>query len=547
MKNLLTRLPIAYKLGLLTLLSTLGLIAVANTMLWDQYQQSRQARQKQVRQAVETASGVVAWANQLETSGKLTRAQAQDMAKQAMSKMRYGNNEYLWINDMQGTMLMHPIKPELVGKGGDAVRDPNGFLVLDEAAKLVRNEKQGFLQYQWPRPGKDAPVGKISYVQGFEPWGWVVGSGLYVDDLHDDFVASAQRTAWATLACAALVASLAWLIARSIVRGVGEALAVVQAMSVGDLTAQITIEGRDEVASLLQSMAAMQASLATVVTSVRQGSQGVADASAEIALGNNDLSARTEQQASALQQTAASMEQLSVTVQQNAENASQANQLAASASSVAARGGEAVAQVVHTMKGINESSREIAEIIGVVDGIAFQTNILALNAAVEAARAGEQGRGFAVVAAEVRSLAGRCALAAKQIRSLIHTSVERLDRGSALVDQAGATMTDVVGSIHRVTELMGEISTASGEQKSGVCQVGEAVTQMDQVTQQNATLVEQMAAAASSLKAQAQALVQVVSVFKLDRNEASAGSVGLRPVALRVRGRERAVAPYWAR
>jgi len=273
---------------------------------------------------------------------------------------------------------------------------------------------------------------------------------------------------------------------------------------------------------------ALKATLVRVqnaVASVREGAQTIETASTEIAQGNNDLSARTEQQASALEQTAASMEELSSTVKQNADNARQGNQLALSASSVAVKGGEVVGQVVETMKGINDASRKIADIIGVIDGIAFQTNILALNAAVEAARAGEQGRGFAVVASEVRSLAGRSADAAKEIKTLINTSVERVEQGTSLVDQAGATMTEVVSSIRRVTDIMGEISAASTEQSAGVAQVGEAVTQMDQATQQNAALVEQSAAAAESLKSQAQQLVQAVAVFKLADSGGSPASV----------------------
>jgi len=248
---------------------------------------------------------------------------------------------------------------------------------------------------------------------------------------------------------------------------------------------------------------------------VRLNADSVATASAEISQGNSDLSMRTEEQASALEETAASMEELSSTVRQNAENARQGNQLAQNASTVAVRGGEVVGQVVDTMKGINDASRKIADIIGVIDGIAFQTNILALNAAVEAARAGEQGRGFAVVASEVRSLAGRSAEAAKEIKGLISDSVQRVEQGTVLVDQAGTTMAEVVAAIRRVTDIMGEISAASTEQSQGVAQVGEAVTQMDQATQQNAALVEESAAAAESLKLQAQQLVQAVAVFKL--------------------------------
>jgi methyl-accepting chemotaxis protein len=309
---------------------------------------------------------------------------------------------------------------------------------------------------------------------------------------------------------------LSWAITGSITRPIGKALQFSKEVAEGDLTAHLDHDSKDEVGALLQSLKAMQASLVKVVSNVRQGSESVATASAEIAQGNNDLSARTEQQASALEETAASMEELSATVKQNADSARQANQLANSASTVAVQGGQVVGQVVETMKGINESSRRISDIISVIDGIAFQTNILALNAAVEAARAGEQGRGFAVVASEVRSLAGRSAEAAKEIKTLISASVERVEQGTALVDKAGVTMTEVVSSIRRVTDIMGEISAASNEQSAGVSQVGEAVVQMDQATQQNAALVEQMAAAASSLKGQAQELVQVVAAFKLN-------------------------------
>jgi methyl-accepting chemotaxis protein len=304
-------------------------------------------------------------------------------------------------------------------------------------------------------------------------------------------------------------------ISSGIVTPLRQAAEVADKVAHGDLSNTIRVDGNDEVGLMLRSLSMMQDNLAKLVANVRQGSEGVATASSEIAQGNNDLSARTEQQASALEETAASMEELGSTVKQNADSARQANQLAMNASTVAIQGGDVVGQVVETMKGINESSRKISDIISVIDGIAFQTNILALNAAVEAARAGEQGRGFAVVASEVRSLAGRSAEAAKEIKSLIGASVERVEQGTALVDKAGTTMTEVVSSIKRVTDIMGEISAASNEQAAGVAQVGEAVRQMDNATQQNAALVEEMAAAASSLKVQAQDLVQVVAVFKL--------------------------------
>ena len=338
-----------------------------------------------------------------------------------------------------------------------------------------------------------------------------------------DAVTSQWVLALAAMASLVLGALFALWTTRSIVGPVQRAVHAADEISHGNLSVHIPDmgESRNEMAHLLRSLNEMQQNLSRIVGHVRSGSENVATASSEIAQGNNDLSARTEQQASALQETAASMEQLNSTVRQNADNARQANQLAQSASTVAVHGGEVVSQVVDTMKGIHDSSSKIADIIGVIDGIAFQTNILALNAAVEAARAGEQGRGFAVVASEVRSLAGRSADAAKQIKTLINDSVERVAAGTTLVDQAGATMTEVVGSIKRVTDLMGEISAASSEQSQGVAQVGEAVTQMDQVTQQNAALVEEMAAAAASLNNQAQDLVSTVAFFKLSPVQAA--------------------------
>ena len=308
---------------------------------------------------------------------------------------------------------------------------------------------------------------------------------------------------------------LAAAIIRSITRPLARAVQAADRVAAGDLSVDIAVTSQDETGHLLSALQRMQQSLVSTVTTVRSNSESVASASAQIASGNNDLSARTEQQASALEETAASMEELGSTVRQNADNARQANQLALSASTVAVQGGDVVSEVVQTMKGINDSSKKIADIISVIDGIAFQTNILALNAAVEAARAGEQGRGFAVVASEVRSLAGRSAEAAKEIKGLITASVERVEQGTLLVDKAGATMTEVVAAIRRVTDIMGEISAASSEQSQGVSQVGEAVTQMDQATQQNAALVEEMAAAASSLNGQAGELVNAVAVFKL--------------------------------
>jgi methyl-accepting chemotaxis protein len=356
-------------------------------------------------------------------------------------------------------------------------------------------------------------------------------------------VGRAQAISYAAMAGVVLLSL--WLVvtlSRSIIRPLNQTVDMARNIAEGDLSQHIESDRQDEFGMLMRVVDGMNTRLHDLVAQVLKGSASLAHASAEIAQGNQDLSARTEHQASALEQTAASMEELSAQVRHNADTANQANRLAQDASSVAARGGAAVAQVVETMKGINTSSRRIADIIQVIDGIAFQTNILALNAAVEAARAGEQGRGFAVVASEVRSLAGRSADAAREIKSLINASVQQVEQGSQLVDQAGHTMSEVVGSIGRVTLLMGEISTASVEQSLGVAQVGEAVHQMDQVTQQNAALVEQMAAAAAGLKAQAQELVQTVAVFKLSDNPERLSGSGLHRAALAQQAQPRQLA-----
>jgi methyl-accepting chemotaxis protein len=381
------------------------------------------------------------------------------------------------------------------------------------------------------------------FTQRFEPasQGYLVGVQKLVDGERAELDAAAERsdemranTSLMLVICSALSlvlgVALAWMLVRSITHPLRRAVAVAEAVAAGDLTSRIEVTSTDETGQLMQALRGMNESLAKVVGEVRQGTDTIATASSQIASGNQDLSSRTEQQASSLEETAASMEELTSTVKQNADNARQANQLAASASEVAVRGGSVVSQVVDTMSAINTSSKKIVDIIAVIDGIAFQTNILALNAAVEAARAGEQGRGFAVVASEVRSLAQRSAAAAKEIKGLIDDSVGKVEAGSHQVAEAGQTMEEIVASVRRVTDIMGEISAASHEQTQGIEQINQAITQMDQVTQQNAALVEEAAAAAASLQDQAGSLSQVVSVFTLQGSNEAAPRV-LRRVA----------------
>ncbi|MAM89021.1 MAG: methyl-accepting chemotaxis protein [unclassified Hahellaceae] len=340
-------------------------------------------------------------------------------------------------------------------------------------------------------------------------------------DLGDQIYADSRTLIIAIIAGGILLGILAaWIITNSIVRPLRRAVSVAESVAAGDLTQDVQVVSKDETGQLLLALKTMNASLVDIVSNIRNGVETIGSASGQIATGNADLSQRTEEQASNLEETAASMEELTSTVRQNADNAKQANVLAQGASDVAVKGGQVVSQVVDTMATINESSKKIVDIISVIDGIAFQTNILALNAAVEAARAGEQGRGFAVVAGEVRSLAQRSAGAAKEIKALIGASVENVSSGTRLVDQAGTTMQEIVSSIRRVTDIIGEITAASLEQSSGIEQVNQAVTQMDQVTQQNAALVEEAAAAAESLQDQAVELEQTVAVFRLENQNA---------------------------
>jgi methyl-accepting chemotaxis protein len=437
--------------------------------------------------------------------------------RKTVSSLKIGETGYYYILDARpgpnyGTMVVHPTD---AGKNELNLTDPKGRAYI----KTILEMKDGVTEYSYQNPG-DAGATVRAKTAGFTHignWGWVVVGSAY----NDEFTAEVGGLTTAFIVTGGILLLLStlimqWLIRRIVVRPIQQAVQASQAIARGDLSMRLELTSHDEMADLANSINSMSADLAKVVGRVRQSSQAVATASSQIASGNTDLSARTESQASALEETASSMEQLSATVKQNAESAREANQLALSASEVALKGGDVVSRVVSTMKDINASSQKIADIISVIDGIAFQTNILALNAAVEAARAGEQGRGFAVVASEVRSLAGRSSQAAREINSLITASVERVEQGSALVDQAGDTMGEVVSSIRRVTEIMGQISAASSEQSLGVAQVSEAVNQMDQTTQQNAALVEEMAAAASDLNREARDLVQVVEVFKID-------------------------------
>ncbi|MEJ1162529.1 methyl-accepting chemotaxis protein [Variovorax sp. CCNWLW186] len=518
-------LRIGQKLGLFTASAIMGVAALTALFLISERKLIMEERQASVRQVVESAHGLLAHYHGLVAKGTLTEPQAKEQAMQAIRGLRYSGSEYFWINDMQPRMVMHPISPALENKDLSSNKDATGKRLFVSFVETVKANGAGFVPYLWAKPGSDKPVPKVSYVKGFEPWGWIIGSGVYVDTVQTTIMGRIITLSIGAAVLAAGLLALGWAISRGLLKQLGgepaDATAIAHRIADGDLAVRIELKRGDQ-ASLLHAIQGMRDSLAKVVGEVRTGTDAIATASGQIAAGNQDLSSRTEEQASSLEETAASMEELTSTVKQNADNARQANQLALSASEVAVRGGGVVSQVVDTMGSINTSSKKIVDIIGVIDGIAFQTNILALNAAVEAARAGEQGRGFAVVASEVRNLAQRSGAAAKEIKGLIDDSVGKVEAGSRQVAEAGRTMDEIVDSVKRVTDIMGEITAASQEQSTGIEQVNQAIAQMDQVTQQNAALVEEAAAAAQSMQEQAASLVEAVSVFKLEGGQASA-------------------------
>lgn len=519
MQNWFRQFSVTLRLRALISFAALSVLAASLWLLWLHHERQMQDRRQAVQHIVEVAHGIISWAHGEQSAGRLSAVDAQKIALAQIGHLRYGGEEYFWVNDMQMRMVHHPIKPALDGQDLSQMKDPNGVHLFRAFVEQVRESGSGFVAYQWPKPGQEAPVDKISYVKGFAPWGWVVGSGLYVDDLQAAFRDEAIAVLTGVLVLTLLIWALGETTARDIGRGITETVSRAEAVAEGRIHAAMEahplMAGRDEIARLLQAMRGMGQRLGHALDEVRQSVDNVAMASQQIAAGNQDLSHRTEATSANLQHTASSMEQLSGTVQHNAQSSSTAQAMASDAAQQARRGGEVVAQVVQTMEAIHHSARKVTEIITVIDGIAFQTNILALNAAVEAARAGEQGRGFAVVAGEVRTLAQRSAQAAREIKTLIQTSTEHVESGAELVHTAGQTMSSIVDSVERVAGLIHEIADATREQNQGIISIHSAMTSLDDVTQQNAALVEQSAAAASSLKDQADTLSQVVARFRV--------------------------------
>jgi methyl-accepting chemotaxis protein len=499
---------------LLVIAALFGLVGVGSYSLWNLKSNMMEDRRGQIVNLLNMADHLSSYYYRQEVNGLLTREQAQTQAKQALSELNYMDESFFFVRLPDGTALVHrnqaAIGTKLVSKTLDGRTDREVF------GDAMATTGMGFVTLFPVHPKTGLATEKLVGIQTFRPWGWWIGTGFYASDIKAAFWHSARYLIGLVMIALTIIVTLSWQVIRNVQRLLGGepayAMAVTQRIAAGDLTGEIAI-GKSDTRSLLFSIREMQENLAVLVSGIRSSAESIAAGTREISAGNNDLSSRTEQQAASLEETAASMEELAANVRQNTDHAIGATKLAKNSSSVAEKGGMIVKKVVLSMASISESSGRMAEITSTIEGIAFQTNILALNAAVEAARAGEQGRGFAVVASEVRSLAQRSAIAAKEIKTLIETSVKDIQDGSEHVQMAGSTMAEIVKAATDVSQIMAQISSASVEQNAGIDQINQAVAQMDVVTQQNAALVEEAAGSALSLANEATTLTKAVATF----------------------------------
>ena len=506
------------KLWLPVVFSWISLIAMVTWGAHQSYEVRMEERRLHLTELTESAYAIANEYEGMVRAGRLSAEAARKQALERLTAIRFGADGYFFVLDGRGVMVLHPTKPALNGSNIESMRDPAGTYLFREMVRVGQDGGRGFVEYLWPKPGHETPQRKLTYIANFKAWDWNIGTGAYLDDIDKAFRHSLLQAIGWLVGVGGFMTAMLVLISRSLQRQLGgdpaAAADVARAISEGKLSTAAHVDGGDE-RSVLGAIGRMQGQLVSTIGTIRTCADAIAGATEEIVTGNTELGRRSEAAASALGETAASMEQLTGTVRQNAGNASAASTLASDAYGIASRGGQIVERVVATMGDIETASDKVGAIIGVIEDIAFQTNILALNAAVEAARAGEQGRGFAVVAAEVRGLAHRSAAAAKEIKDLIGNSAEQVTQGAELVQTAGKSMAEIVVAVQKVAELMNEISAATREQITGIEQVGQAITQMDAMGQQNAVLVDQVASTASSLHVQAQALHQAAAVFRL--------------------------------
>ncbi|TDV33669.1 methyl-accepting chemotaxis sensory transducer with Cache sensor [Paraburkholderia caballeronis] len=507
---------VSTRLAILTMVALLALVVVGAGSLYSVREAMLEQKREQVTNLLRMAEHLAAYFHGEEVAGRMTTEQAQTATRLALNQLNYADTSFFWVRRPNGLTLVHR-DPSVIGRinmGKAPDGRPDGELYRE----MLDREHTPVMLVLAKHPTTGKMIDKMNGLVEFKPWDWWIGTGFFLDDVSAAFWSIGWLLIGLIVVATVGIALVAWQIIRRLTGTLGGEPAyageVMHRMAAGDLGVPIALKPGDD-SSLLASVARMRQGLTDMIARVRSGSDAVTVGTTQIAAGNTDLSSRTEEQAASLQQTAASMEELTAAVKQNSEHAHHASSLAHDATAVAAEGRTIVGEVVATMAGIAESSGKMAEIIGIIEGIAFQTNILALNAAVEAARAGEQGRGFAVVASEVRNLAQRSSTAAKEIKALIETSDGRVQSGSELVARAGDTMDKVGAAIQRVNDIMGEIASASHEQSRGIEQVNQAVMQMDEVTQQNAALVEEAAAAANSLNDQAEQLRTAVAVFRV--------------------------------
>ncbi len=489
------------KLGMLVVLAIAGVVVSIAIGLMQLREHLLQDRMLKTRHVVEVALGVITHFQKLEQEGKLSADAARQGALDAVRGLRYEKTEYFFINDMENRSLMHPTQPQLQGKDLSDTKDPTGKRLFVEFTRVVKEQGAGFVDYLWPMPGKNQPVAKISYVQGFAPWGWLIGSGIYIDDVDAAFKAALMRQGGVVLAVLLVLVSFSIYVVGLIVRPVREAMRTVEALAEGDLTVQATYAGRDEIGALLGDVARMSVRLKQVVEHIAENANQLANASSQVSATAQSLSQSTSEEAASVEETSASVEQMAASIEHNKDNARATETIAVRVADEAASGGRVVRETTEAM-------RLIAEKVSIVDEIAYQTNLLALNAAIEAARAGEHGKGFAVVAAEVRKLAERSQIAAQEIGTLASGSVGKANEAARLLEE-------IVPSIGKTASLVKEIAAASEDQSSGAAQISMAVQQVSQATQHNASASEELSATAEELNRQAADLKEAVAFFKL--------------------------------
>jgi len=501
----LRKLKTSTKLLILTGLAILGLTAIMVVTLNRLNNSILSEKELKTRHLVETVSGILDYYYKLSREGKLPEKDAKSAALSLIRALRYEKDDYFWINDMRPAMIMHPYNAEMEGKDLSDFKDPNGKRLFVDAVETVKKLGAGFIFYKWPKPGIGQPVRKVSYVKGFAPWGWVVGSGIYLDDLDSAYRAGIKQNTYILLSITVLFALLAWQIAKSIISPMGAEPAYVaeiaNKVADGDLTVEIEIKGKDE-ESVLFAVKTMVDRLNTVLADVKSASSNVAAGSQQLSSGAVEMSQGTTEQAASAEEASSSVEEMNATIRQNSDNALQTEKIALKSADDAAESGKAVSETVGAMK-------EIAAKISIIEEIARQTNLLALNAAIEAARAGEHGKGFAVVASEVRKLAERSQGAAAEISRLSVTSVE-------VAAKAGRMLELLVPDIRKTAELVQEISAASREQSSGSEQINSAIQQLNQVIEQNAGAAEEMSSMAEELSSQAEQLQSTIAFFRID-------------------------------